>query len=56
MPMDASSRMAMDAAKCSTTSTVTAIEKDLPFEIVSRLAEVESWRKEVHRLVYHLHK
>ena len=33
------------------------IESDnFPFEFVSRLAERESWRKEVHRPIYHLHK
>ena len=34
-----------------------AIEKDsFPFEFISRLAERESWRKEIHRPVYHVHK
>lgn len=33
------------------------IEMDrFPFEFVSRLAERESWRKEVHRPIYHVHK
>jgi putative DNA methylase len=33
------------------------IETDaFPFEFVSQLAERESWRKEVHRPVYHVHK
>lgn len=33
------------------------IESDaFPIEFVSRLAEVESWRKEVHRPIYHIHK
>ncbi len=33
------------------------IELDtFPFEFVSRLAEMESWRKEVYRPVYHIHK
>ena len=33
------------------------IESDhFPFEFVSRLAEMESWRKEVHRPIYHIHK
>jgi putative DNA methylase len=27
-----------------------------PFEFVSRLAERESWRKEIHRPIYHVHK
>jgi adenine-specific DNA methylase len=34
-----------------------AIEQPtFPFEQLSDIAEVESWRKEVHRPVYHLHK
>src|SRR5947207_5844439 len=33
------------------------IETDeFPFEFLSELAEHESWRKEIHRPVYHLHK
>ncbi|MDB5143670.1 MAG: adenine-specific methylase [Mucilaginibacter sp.] len=33
------------------------IEKDeFPFEFVSQLAEKESWRKEVYRPIYHMHK
>jgi putative DNA methylase len=33
------------------------IESDsFPFEFISQLAEMESWRKEVHRPIYHLHK
>lgn len=33
------------------------IETDeFPFEFLSRLAERESWRKEVHRPIYHIHK
>lgn len=34
-----------------------AIESDaFPFEFVSEIAEAESWRKEVHRPTYHVHK
>lgn len=33
-----------------------AIEEDFPFAAVSEVAEVESWRKEIYRPVYHLHK
>ena len=29
---------------------------DFPFEFLSQLAERESWRKEVHRPIYHVHK
>lgn len=33
------------------------IESDsFPFEFVSDLAEIESWRKEIYRPVYHVHK
>lgn len=33
-----------------------AIEDGFPFEYLSEVAEVESWRKEVYRPVYHTHK
>ena len=33
-----------------------AIENDFPFEIISDIAEVESWRKEIYRPIYHVHK
>jgi len=37
--------------------TETAIEQDaFPFEHLSEIAEHESWRKEVYRPVYHVHK
>jgi putative DNA methylase len=37
--------------------TGTLIESDsFPFEFLSDLAEVESWRKEIYRPVYHVHK
>ena len=29
---------------------------DFPFEFVSALAEMESWRKEIYRPIYHTHK
>jgi putative DNA methylase len=36
---------------------VRLIESDrFPFEFLSQLAERESWRKEVHRPIYHVHK
>lgn len=36
---------------------VRLIETDrFPFEFLSRVAERESWRKEVHRPIYHVHK
>ena len=33
-----------------------AIEDGFPFEAISRVAEAESWRKEVWRPIYHMHK
>lgn len=33
-----------------------AIERGFPIGQISRLAEHESWRKEVHRPIYHIHK
>lgn len=33
-----------------------AIEDAFPLEFVSDIAEMESWRKEVHRPIYHVHK
>lgn len=35
---------------------VSAMEKNFPFAEISAIAEVESWRKEVYRPIYHLHK
>ena len=33
------------------------IESDaFPFDFLSVIAERESWRKEIHRPIYHLHK
>lgn len=36
--------------------SVRAIEGEFPFEFVSDIAEMESWRKEIHRPIYHIHK
>jgi putative DNA methylase len=33
-----------------------AIERGFPIRQISQLAEHESWRKEVHRPIYHIHK
>ena len=33
-----------------------AIEDDFPFEYMSEVAELESWRKELNRPIYHTHK
>ena len=39
------------------TGTPRAIESDdFPFEALSQVAERESWRKEIYRPVYHIHK
>ncbi|MGB9292171.1 MAG: hypothetical protein WCB64_02510 [Desulfobaccales bacterium] len=32
------------------------IEDGFPFETISQIAEVESWRKEIYRPIYHIHK
>ncbi|MDE0111148.1 MAG: DNA methyltransferase, partial [Albidovulum sp.] len=31
-------------------------DENFPFEVISDVAEVESWRKEINRPVYHIHK
>lgn len=33
-----------------------AIEDGFPFDLISEIAEAESWRKEIYRPVYHVHK
>jgi len=38
------------------TSGMRAIEDTFPFEYLSIVAEAESWRKEIHRPIYHIHK
>jgi putative DNA methylase len=44
-------------SKKTRTHNVRLIETDaFPFEFLSRLAERESWRKEIHRPMYHVHK
>jgi len=35
---------------------VRVIEDGFPFEEISEIAEVESWRKEIYRPIYHVHK
>ena len=37
-------------------TTKTAIEHDFPIVEISQIAEQESWRKEVNRPIYHIHK
>ncbi len=36
--------------------TPRCIEGDIPVETLSQVAELESWRKEIHRPIYHTHK
>jgi len=44
-------------ADCSRKKNVRLIETDMfQFEFLSQLGERESWRKEVHRPIYHVHK
>ena len=31
-------------------------DDDFPFEVISDVAEIESWRKEINRPIYHIHK
>ncbi len=31
-------------------------DEDFPFELISEIAEAESWRKEINRPTYHIHK
>src|SRR5207245_11603244 len=39
------------------TTDLRLIETDrFPFEFLSQVAERESWRKELHRPIYHIHK
>jgi putative DNA methylase len=35
---------------------VRVIEDGFPFEEISEIAEIESWRKEIYRPIYHVHK
>ena len=44
--------------KCAFTQTTgaTALERDFPIVEVSQIAEQESWRKEINRPIYHIHK
>src|SRR5260370_6056611 len=48
--------MAMKALRFSSRA-ITAIEVSTsPFEHLSEIAELESWRKEINRPIYHVHK
>jgi adenine-specific DNA methylase len=48
--------MTQAAHKLANFPTTSLEEIVFPFERFSEVAEVESWRKEVHRPIYHLHK
>ncbi len=49
--------LSQNSTKKRENSNVRLIETDFfDFEYISQLAERESWRKEVHRPIYHLHK
>lgn len=41
---------------CSSRNSATALEKGFPVLPISELAQQESWRKEIHRPLYHIHK
>ena len=47
--------MTIDLAS-STTDAATALETGFPLLEVSQVAEQESWRKEINRPIYHIHK
>ena len=47
----------MDRQSSSSEHTVTLLESDqFPIDFLSLLAERESWRKEIYRPIYHMHK
>ena len=54
--MLAASPMATYGAPSLVRPSLRVIEDGFPFEILSDVAEVESWRKEIYRPVYHQHK
>jgi putative DNA methylase len=45
-----------DAFTVAAARPTTALECDFPFVQVSELGEQESWRKEINRPIYHIHK
>ena len=48
--------MNADTSATKTTEPTTSIECDFPIVEISELSEQESWRKELHRPLYHIHK
>lgn len=47
---------ATDQIELALTTAATALECDFPQVEISQLAEQESWRKEINRPIYHIHK
>ncbi len=48
--------MQSDGENTPATREQRAIEDGFPFEQISEIAEIESWRKEIYRPIYHIHK
>lgn len=48
--------MSIESADVQKNQAASAIECDFPIIEISRVAEQESWRKEVNRPIYHIHK
>jgi putative DNA methylase len=46
----------MNKNECYFTDDSAAIEYQFPYIAISKLAEQESWRKEINRPIYHIHK
>ena len=46
----------MNIKSSSIASKKTALECDFPIVEISKVAEQESWRKEINRPIYHIHK
>jgi putative DNA methylase len=53
--MSAAAKTAI-SSKPATTDTATALESGFPIVEVSQVSEQESWRKEINRPIYHIHK
>lgn len=45
-----------DKIRLAPTTAATALECDFPLIEISQIAEQESWRKEINRPIYHIHK
>lgn len=42
--------------RCASRARTAIEEPSFPFEYLSDIAELESWRKEINRPIYHIHK